>query len=91
MHKIYKKVTLSLRTIANTFKKHFANLASYLVKKLPDPTGKFEIPSVRQYYKETNFRGKKLKSEKISSVQFKTNKTSGVDNLAGRYTLYTYG
>ena len=80
MHKIYKKVTLSLRTIANTFKKHFANLASYLVKKLPDPTGKFEIPSVREYYKETNFR----------SVQFKTNKTTGIDNLAGRYTLYIY-
>ena len=41
------ELTFSPRTIANTFKKHFANLASDLVKKLPDPTGKFGIPSVR--------------------------------------------
>ena len=47
------------KTIANTFKKHFANLASDLVKKLPNPTGKFGIPSMRQYYKEINFREKK--------------------------------
>ena len=78
-------MTLSPRTITNTFKNHFANLASYLFKKLPDPTGKFEIPSVRQYYKETNLREKKPKFEKISSVQFKINKTTGIDNLAGRF------
>ena len=35
-----------------TFKKYFANLASDLVKKFPDPIGKFEIPLVRHYYKE---------------------------------------
>ena len=50
-----KDLTSSPRTIANTFKKHFANLSSDLVKKLPDPTGKFGIPSVYQYYKEINF------------------------------------
>ena len=42
-----KELTFFPRTIANTFKKHFANLASDLVKKLPDPIGKFGIPSVR--------------------------------------------
>ena len=75
-----KELTFSPRTIANTFKKHFANLASDLVKKLPDPTGKFGIPSVRQYYKGIHFREKKLKFEKVSSVtimeilkEFKTN------------------
>ena len=74
------ELTFSPRTIVNPFKKHFANLARYLVKKLPDPTGKFGIPSVRQCYKEINFREKKLKSEKVSSVsilkilkEFKTN------------------
>ena len=84
--------TFSPKTIANTFKKHFANLASDLVKKLPDPTGKFGIPLVRQYYKEINFREKKLKFEKVSSVlilkilkEFKTNKTTGIDNLARRF------
>ena len=53
------ELTFSPRTIANTFKKHFANLASDLVKKLPDPTGKFGILSVCQYYKEINFRERK--------------------------------
>ena len=53
------ELTFSPRTIANTFKKHFANLASDLVKKLPNHTEEFRIPSVRQYYKEANFREKK--------------------------------
>ena len=102
MPRYEKRVDVSPRTIANTFKKHFANLASDLVKKLPDPTGKFGIPLVRQYYKEINFREKKLKFEKVSSVsilkilkEFKANKTTGADNLArsflkdGPNTLYT--
>ena len=78
--------------MANTFKKHFVNLASDLVKKLPDPTGKFRIPSVHQYYKEINFPEKKLKFEKVSSVsilkilkEFKTNKATGIDNLVRRF------
>ena len=36
----------------------FANLASDFVKELPDPTGKFGIPSVRQYSKELTFAKK---------------------------------
>ena len=47
-----KKLTFCPRTIASIFKKHFANLASDLVKKLPDHTGKFGIPSVGQYYRD---------------------------------------
>ena len=54
-----KELTFSPWTIGNTFKKHFTNLASDLVKKLTDPTGKFVILSVCQYYKEINFREKK--------------------------------
>ena len=57
-----KELTFSPRAIANTFKKPFANLASDLVKMLPDPTtGKFQILSVRQYYKEIQFREENLK------------------------------
>ena len=61
-----KELTFSPRTIANTFKKHFANLASDLVKKLPDPTGKFGIPSVRQYYKGIHFREKKMNLKNLA-------------------------
>ena len=78
------ELTFSPRTIANTFNKHFANLASDLVRKLPHPTGKFGITSVRQYYKETNLGKKNLKFIKVSSVsilkilkEFKTNKAMG--------------
>ena len=85
-------MTFSQRTIANTFKKHFEDLASDIVKKLPDPTGKFGIPSVRQYYRGIIFLEKKLKFKKVSSMsilkileEFKTNKAIGVDNLAGRF------
>ena len=100
-----KELTFSSSTIANSFKNHFTNLASDCVKKLPDATRKLGIPSVCQYYKEINFCEKKLKFEKASSLsilkilkEFKTNKATGIDNLAGRlsfailykYTLYTY-
>ena len=80
-----------------TFKKYFANLVSDLVKKFPDPTGKFGIPLVRYYYKEIKFREKNLKFEKVSSVsilkilkKFKTNKATEVDNLAGRFLKDDY-
>ena len=53
------ELIFSPRTIADTFKKHFVNLASDVVKKLSDPIGKIGIPSVRQYYKEIKFREKK--------------------------------
>ena len=58
-----KELTFSPRSIANTFKKHFVNLASDLVKKHPDPAGKFGI---LQYASST--RQKKIKFEKVSSV-----------------------
>ena len=57
-----KKLTFCPRTIANIFKKHFANLASDLVKKLPDRT--FSGPVLHGF----NFREKKLKFEKVSLV-----------------------
>ena len=47
-----KELTFTPRRIANTFKKHFKNVASDVVKNLPDPTGKFRIPLVRQLTRE---------------------------------------
>ena len=87
-----KELTFSPSTIANAFKKHFANLASDLVKRLPEPTGKFGIPSVRHYKQKilTSLK-KQLKFEKVSSVlvlktkEFKTSRATGVDNLAEKF------
>ena len=55
-----KEWIFSSRTITNSLKKHFANLAGDLVKKLADPTEKFGIPSVRQQYEGINLREKNL-------------------------------
>ena len=91
-----KELTFSPRTITNIFKKHFANLASDLLKKLLDPTGKFGIPSVGQYYKEINFHEKNLNLKINILKEFKTSKATGVDNVVGRFLkdgsniLYTY-
>ena len=77
-----KELTFSPRTITNFLKSHLANLASDLVKKLPDSIGK------RIKFRKKN----QLKFEKVSSVsilkilkEFKTNKATMVDNLAGRF------
>ena len=65
-----KELTFFHTPTAYTFKKHFANLASDLVSKLLDPTGRFGIPSVRQYYKEINFNEKNLNLKKLVQWQF---------------------
>ena len=79
-----EELIFSPRTIANTCKKHHGNLASDVVKKIPDPTVIFGISSVRQYCKGINFCEKKLKFLKILK-EYKTKKATGVDNLAGRF------
>ena len=55
-----KDLTFSPRSIANTFKKHFANLASDLVKKHPDPAGKFGILQYASSTRQKNLNLKKL-------------------------------
>ena len=46
-----KDLTFFRRPIANTFKNCFAKFANDLVKKPPEPTVEFGIPSLHQYYK----------------------------------------
>ena len=58
-----KELIFSPRTIAKTFQKQFANLASNIVKKLPDSTGKFGIPSVQQHYEGLRICEKKNEQE----------------------------
>ena len=73
-----KELTFSTRTIANTFKKHFENLASDLVN--------LECLQYASITRElTSVKKKQLKFEKVNSVsilkilkEFKTNKASGV-------------
>ena len=58
MAQYVKRIDIFSQHNCKHFRKHFVNHASDFVKKLPDPTGKFGIPSVRQYYKGFNSRKK---------------------------------
>ena len=64
-----KELTFTPRRIANTFKKHFKNVASDVVKNLPDPTGKFRIPLVRQITREFPWKNTWI-SKSYFSVNF---------------------
>ena len=44
------KINFDEKTNANTFKEFYCNLAGDLLKKLPPPSKKFGITSVRNFY-----------------------------------------
>ena len=46
------KISFDDKTSANTFKEFYCNLASDLVAKLPPPSNRFGITSVRKYYQD---------------------------------------
>ena len=87
-----KELIFSPRTIGNNFKKHFPNLASDLVKKFHDTKENLECIQCAKTTRELTSAKKTLKFEKVSLVtilkmlkKFKTNKATGVDNLARRF------
>ena len=47
------KISFDDKTNANPFKEFFCNLARDLVAKLPPPSNKFGIHSVRSFYQNT--------------------------------------
>ena len=85
-------ISFDPKTNAETFKVFFENLASDLVKKLPNPTKKFGIEKVKEYYRnlnlqDMNFSFKPITQETIFKLLEKTNpnKAVGIDNFAGRF------
>ena len=79
-------------SIANNFKEFFSNLARNLIEKLPTGPNKFDINSVREFYKPLNleenpFHFTKVSENTISDFlkELKTNKATGIDNLSGRF------
>ena len=79
-------------SIANNFKEFFSNLAQNLIEKLPTGPNKFDINSVREFYKPLNleenpFHFTKVSENTISDFlkELKTNKATGIDNLSGRF------
>ena len=78
-------------SIANNFKEFFSNLAQNLIEKLPTGPNKFDINSVREFYKplhleENRFHFTKVSENSISDfLKEITNKATGIDNLSGRF------
>ena len=82
-------------SIANNFKEFFSNLAQNLIEKLPTGPNKFDINSVREFYKPLNlkedpFHFTKVAEKTISDFlkELKTNKATGIDNLSSRFLKY---
>ena len=79
-------------SIANNLKEFFSNLAQNLIEKLPTGPNKFDINSVREFYKLLNlkedpFHFTKVSQKTISDFlkELKTNKATGIDNLSGHF------
>ena len=77
---------------ANNFKEFFSNLAQNLIEKLPTGSKKFNINSVREFYKLLNpeknpFHFTKVSEKTISDFlkQLKTNKATGIENLLDHF------
>ena len=72
--------------------KFFSNLASDLVKKLPQPSNKFGIESVKRYYRNYNLVNKDFTFNQVTEgavmellLSINTSKAAGLDNLSGKF------
>ena len=77
---------------SNVFKNFFSNLATELVKKLPNPPRRFGIESVKEYYKKLNLGGEKFKLHRTNHDNvlkllegINPSTAAGPDNLAGKF------
>ena len=80
------------KTNSNIFKNFFSNLATELVKKLPDPPCKFGIDSVKNYYKNLNLEKEKFTLHHVNHDNvlkllegINPSKAAGPDNLEGKF------
>ena len=80
-----------MKTNANTFKEFYCNLAEDLLKKLPPPSNKFGITSVRNLYQtildQLPFKFKNVTEDLVfkSLNDMNPDKAAGIDNLSGKF------
>ena len=87
------KISFDDKTNANTFKEFYCNLASDLVAKLPSPSNRFGITSVRKYYQGVlNLLPCKFKFSFVTEdlvikllKDINIDKAAGVDNPSGKF------
>ena len=86
------KICFDDKTNANAFKDFFCNLASDLVAKLPPPSNRFGLDTVRNYYQD--ILGLLLSKFEFSNVtedlvlqllkDMNIGKAASIDNLSGK-------
>ena len=87
------KISFDDKTNSNTFKESFFNLASDLVAKLPPPSNKFGISSVRNYYQNildllpSKFKFSNFNEDFVLKLLkfMNIDKAAGIDNLSGKF------
>ena len=86
-----KSVNFDVKDIAKDFSAYFSNLAENLVSKLPNPSNKYGVLSVAQYYSHLGLTKKfeLLPTEKDYILKIlrdiDTSKAAGIDRLPGRF------
>ena len=78
---------------ANTFKEFFCNLASDLVAKLPLPSKRFGLNTVRSYYQDilgllpSKFKFSNVTEDHVLQLlkDMNVDKAAGIDNLSGKF------
>ena len=78
--------------LLTTLKNFFLNLARNVIEKLPTGPDKFDINSVREFYKPLNLQENPFHFTRVSEntiseflKEIQTNKATGIDNLSGRF------
>ena len=87
------KINFDEKTNANSFKDFYCNLASDLLHKLPPPSKKFGITSVRNYYQTIlnqlpfKFKFSNVTEDLVFKLLNDVNpdKAAGIDNLSGKF------
>ena len=87
------KISFDDKTNANTFKEFYCNLASDLVAKLPSPSNRFGITSVRKYYQDVlnllpcKFKFSFVPEDLVLKLlkDMNIDKAAGIDNLSGKF------
>ena len=87
------KISFDDKTNANIFKEFFCNLSSDLAAKLPPPSNKFGISSVRNYYQNildllpSKFKFSNVTEDFVLKLlkDMNIDKAAGIDNLSGKY------
>ena len=87
------KISFDEKTNANSLKDFYCNLASDLLHKLPPPSKKFGITSVRNYYQTIlnqlpfKFKFSNVTEDLVLKLLNDVNpdKAAGIDNLSGKF------